>query len=155
MIFDSIDHAEAYMGISQELDRALQKLPLFLDQYKSSGRIEGDGEALYANCMQYKLSCDSRKWWESHFNYIDIHVVIKGKELVQLAGKDSAVLEKSYDPAVEAEMYCAEPAASVELQEGSFVVFFPGEIHRAGMASEETEKVISKLVVKVLETHVS
>ncbi len=148
MIYDKLERAQRYMGLSPRLDRALSMIGAFVSRYQPTGRLDGDGDALYANCMHYTSSLDPEKLWESHRDYLDVHLVVRGAERVQLTDGAQARMTAEYDPAVEAALYRADADVSVPLDAGSFAVFFPGEIHRAGMAAAQPEEVC-KIVIKV------
>ena len=149
MIFDRIENAAMYMGMSSELDSAIKHIPLFINEYQPKGRIDADGENLYANCTQYVTSGECTNLFESHRLYMDIHVAVSGEELVQYAAAFDARVEKEYDEKVEAALYCAESNSAVHLRPGYFAVFFPGELHRTGIAVK-SETLISKFIVKAL-----
>ncbi len=149
MIFDRIENAALYIGTNPELDAALKRIPMFIDEYRPKGRIDADGETLYANCTQYVTSSECTNLFESHRLYIDIHVAVSGEELVQYAAVSDAGLEKAYDETVEAALYRAETNSAVHLRPGYFAVFFPGELHRTGLAVK-SEALISKFIVKAL-----
>ncbi len=149
MIFDRIENAGNYLGLMPGLDEALKRLPVFIDSYQPKGRIEADGNRLYANCTQYKTAFETSNLFEVHSLYFDIHVLVDGEETAQYAALEDAVLVKEYDEAVEAALYSAETGSAVHLRPGFFAVFFPGEIHRTGVAANE-ETTVSKFIVKVL-----
>ena len=149
MIFDSIENAARYIGLSPELDSALRHIPSFINEYRPKGRIDVDGQNLYANCTQYMTAAECTNLFESHDLYIDIHVAVSGEELVQYAAASDATIEKEYDEKNEASLYSAESNSAVHLSPGYFAIFFPGELHRTGLAVQ-SEALISKFIVKVL-----
>ncbi len=149
MIYDQLIYADKYRGLSPALDRALAALPDFVARYQPAGRLDMDGDRLYANCMRFESSNAPERLWEAHREYIDIHVVVEGHELLQQTSPEGAVPEKPYDAAIEAELFRAAGESSVLLRPGWFAVFFPGEIHRAGTTAAAEPETISKFVVKV------
>ena len=148
MIFDRIENACRYLGLCPALDDALNRMESFAEQWQPKGRIEADGERLYANCMRYETSKDMDRLWEAHRKYIDIHVSLEGRELVEYTVPEKAELEKPYDAGIEASLYRAGAASSALLQPGYFAVFFPEEIHRAGKVAGDAVEAIRKYVVK-------
>ena len=149
MIFDRLENAESYLGISPELDGALKELPAFIEKYRGKGRIDCDGERLYANGTQYGTSLAHTGLFEVHRRYIDIHVVLAGEELAQCLPVDETEIEKEYDEAIEAALCRADAKTAVHLRPGFFAVFFPGEAHRTGLAVG-AEGQVSKFIVKAL-----
>lgn len=149
MIIDKIENIGEYSGLSPLLYQAFSSIPDFLARFQPVGRLDGKEEILYANCMQIETSTDSDRLWEMHRDYIDVHVVVEGSEVIQLSALEVAKIETPYNEQIDASMYTAESIASFLAEPGWFVVFFPGEIHRAGTAAKGKSTQISKFVMKI------
>ena len=149
MIFDTIDNASRYFGLFPSLDDALSKLAALVLRWQGPGRLELDGDKIYANCSAYQTSNDTERLWENHKEYCDIHIVVNGSELVQYATVDEATKVKPYNAKVDATLYKAPGTSSILLRPGYFIVFFPGEIHRPSTSTDIGESYVEKLVVKV------
>jgi len=148
MITDHLSKLEYYRGLSSRLDQAidfmmtndLMTLPL--------GRIDIDGDNLYANRMQYTASAISNdKNFEIHQRYIDIQVIVSGHEGIALAPMD--VLTKVEDlPDNDITFYAGRPDHIVMMRENTFMLLYPGEAHMPGLAIDD-QAVVDKIVFKV------
>ena len=88
--------------------------------------------------------------FEAHRKYIDLHYLIRGKEMIGSANSASLREVKPYTPEVEAALY-ERPAKykRLMLKPGEFTVFFPGQAHMPGCYVDKSEE-IKKVVIKIL-----
>ena len=145
MILARNKDAAAYRGIHPRLDRALD---LLTDEFLASVGTETrklDGDALYVTRFDYDTVPFAETFYESHKKYLDIHVMVKGCERVDIANPEGLTLDESkgdfYGDHGEAEQ-------SVLLRPGDFLVVFPGDAHRLKIAVDRPEPV-SKVVFKI------
>jgi YhcH/YjgK/YiaL family protein len=89
---------------------------------------------------------DSTKW-ESHRNYIDLHLVITGEEKIGVADISTLMVTMPYDESKdlinytgEGKFYTADP--------GTFFLFFPSDAHRPGVTTGGN-KPDKKIVIKI------
>ena len=146
MIYASLSEAGRYLGIHPRLDRALGLLTTdYLDAVPTERR-EIEGAALYVTRFDVQTTADETRLFEYHRSYLDIFAVVAGRERVDIAAPGAlAVSEHSGDYWGGAGT--AEQA--VLLTPGHFLVLFPGDAHRPGMAVTEPENV-SRVVFKIL-----
>ena len=146
MILDKLTAAQAYRGIHPRLDRVLGLLtPEFLETVGTQ-RLELEGDALFVTRFDVVSSEDETRLFEYHRRYLDVFVCAGGCERVDIARPEALTLrEQSGDY-----WGCAGTAEqSVILRPGSFLVLFPGDAHRPGMAPAEPGD-ISRIVFKIL-----
>ena len=146
MIYASLSERERYMGIHPALDRALS---LLTEEYLKSiptVRTEIDGDTLFAARFDVQTGTDEARLFEYHRRYLDLLTLAAGQERIDVATPEKLLVrEHSGDY-----WGCAgEKEQSVILTPGSFLVLFPGDAHRPGMAVEGPEKV-SRIVFKIL-----
>ena len=145
MIYANLTDAACYCGINPRLDRALELLtPEFLASV-GTRRQEIEGESLYVTRFDVETSSDEGRLFEYHRRYLDIFVTVQGEERVDIATPGTlTVTEQRGDY-----WGCAGKAEqSVQLSPGRFLVLFPGDAHRPGMAAEKPEG-ISRIVFKI------
>lgn len=114
------------------------------------GRVDIDGDKLFALVQEYETGDKATKKPESHAKYSDIQVVVTGEEVIgyaPLAGETPT--ENLFDTKDVA--FYAAPANETELvlTAGSFAVFFPTDIHRPCVSRRAATKV-RKIVVKFI-----
>ena len=146
MIYANLSDAESYLGISPNLDRALKLLtPDFLSTVGTERQLI-DGDKLYVTRFDVQTSTDESRSFEYHRRYLDIFTLAAGEERVDIATPEKLVVRDQHD-----DYWGCEGRAeqSVILTPGSFLVLFPGDAHRPGMAAAEPKN-ISRIVFKIL-----
>jgi len=146
MIFDRIENYTLYAGIS---DRLLAAFHFLLESdlhNQPAGRVEIDGDNLFAIVQEYATRPADQGVWEAHRRYIDVQFMLDGRERMGFANLSTMQLgeyvpEKDFQPMQGA-------GSTVEMFPGSFVVFFPEDGHMPGLTIQYPEKV-RKVVVKV------
>ena len=146
MIYARLSDAESYLGIHPNLDRALRLLtPEFLGTV-GTVRQSIDGDRLFVTRFDVQTSTDEARLFEYHRRYLDIFTIAAGEERVDIATPEKLEVRDQHDDY----WGCAGHAEqSVFLTPGSFLVLFPGDAHRPGMAVTESEN-ISRIVFKIL-----
>jgi YhcH/YjgK/YiaL family protein len=147
MIVDSIKNIDLYEFKNQNMTKAFEYIRnnRFTDEL--TGKIEIDGQDLYAIKSEYRPKLEHDLLWESHKRYIDIQYIIKGEELIGYTSINDFDIVKPYDS--ENDVVLGKVDGSyVKLKSGDFMVLFPDEAHKPGIMSSENSHVI-KLVVKV------
>ena len=146
MILAKNREAAHYRGLHPRLDRVLE---LLTDEFLASvgtetNRLEGD--ALYVTRFDYDTVPLEETFFEFHKRYLDVHVMLRGCERVDIAHPDGLVLDRH-----SGDFYgChGEAEQSVILRPGSFLVVYPGDAHRLKIAADKPEAV-SKAVFKLL-----
>lgn len=102
----------------------------------------------YANVQEYTSKTENG--YEAHRLYIDIQVIISGEENIFVAPLDKAFdITKEYDADSECVLFAdASDAKAVLANPENWVVLFPNEAHKPGMAIAEPAP-IRKVVVKI------
>ena len=146
MIYASLSEAPSYRGLHPRLDRVLDKLtPEFLASLGTE-RTELDGDALFVTRFDVSTSEDESRLFEYHRRYLDVFVTVRGREQVDITRPEALELREQ-----RGDYWGGSGTAeqSVLLTPGRFLVLFPGDAHRPGMAVEE-EEAISRVVFKIL-----
>ncbi len=132
------------------LQRAFEFLESAAVESKAPGRYELDGDRMYATVVVDKTRSVESAQFEAHRKYIDVHYLVRGKELIGSANPASMKEAKPYSSETEAALY-ERPAKykQLTLKPGEFTVFFPGQAHMPGCYIEKSEE-IKKVVVKIL-----
>lgn len=146
MILAKNRDAAAYRGIHPRLDRALDCLTdEFLDSVGTEAR-RLDGDALYVTRFDYDTLPLEDTFFEAHRRYLDIHVMLRGAERVDIAHPDGLTL---FEHSGDFYGYRGDAEQSLVLRPGEFLVVFPGDAHRIKIAAGAPEAV-SKAVFKIL-----
>jgi YhcH/YjgK/YiaL family protein len=148
MIYDRFENLNRYCQAGSRLHQALvaarDAVPTVAD-----GRIDIDGDRLYASVATYETGSRYERRFEAHRKYIDAQVLLEGEESIDVSlGKDLPILE-AYDETRDVMFLQAPPQfASLPMRPGRFAIFYPNDIHRPGCHLKEKRRV-RKIVMKI------
>ncbi|MGL4253009.1 MAG: YhcH/YjgK/YiaL family protein [Fusobacteriaceae bacterium] len=147
MIFDKVKNIHNYKGINKNLDFAIEEI--IKENYKKSevGKHEVDGKNVFYNTQTYTTKDLENCFFETHKDYIDIQLLVKGEENMAVSGVDKLEVTQEYNPEKDVEKQSGECETVIKVTEDSFVMFFPGEPHMPGMKvleKSEVKKVVFK-----------
>jgi YhcH/YjgK/YiaL family protein len=110
------------------------------------GRIELDGELIYAMFGNGTGKPLDKARTETHRRYIDIQYVVSGTDFIGWMPVSGCHLSEGYNDAKDVEFYPNRPDLWFRLESGQFAIFLPHDAH-APMANEGQP--VRKIVVKV------
>ena len=146
MIYAKQKDAPAYRCIHPSLDLALERItPEFLASVGSERVDIVDG--VYATRFTYETVPAEESFFEAHKKYLDIHIMVEGREGVEIAPPE-ALAEFDRVEANDFYAYRGEGDYKLILSPGDFLVVFPGDAHRIKMQLDGP-KTVSKVVFKV------
>ena len=146
MILANISNRSEYYGIHPDLDRALD---LLTPEYLSAVPTEKTnirGEELFVTRFQLETVPFQQTFYESHKQYLDLHVVTEGMERVDIAHPDRLTLNQHQGDFYG---YTGEADQTVFLKTGNFLVVFPGDAHRLKIAVKEPGERFTRVVFKI------
>jgi biofilm protein TabA len=111
------------------------------------GKYPIDGTNIYATITEAPSKEFENSAWESHRNYIDLQLVIKGQETIGVAPVLKATVTKLYSEANDSANYNAEGQYYIAVP-CIFFVFFPGDAHRPNIKVAGYD-VVKKIVIKI------
>jgi len=145
MIYAKLSEAGQYLGIHPRLDEALRLLNAEYLSAVGTARQSIEGDALYVTRFDVQTSTDEARLFEYHRQYLDIFTLFDGCERVDIATPAKLTVTEQHDDY----WGCSGKAEqSVMLTPGSFLVLFPGDAHRPGMAAAAPED-IARIVFKI------
>ena len=150
MIKDNLSNCALYFGAHKNFEKAFEFIKKAVKENYPVGKYEIDGTDVYAFVQEYasKLRTDAKN--EGHRNYIDIQFVISGEEVIEVCDVNASKIKTEYNPEKDVEFYFdAEKPTSCILNGGEYVILFPHDIHKPGIALNGEQVSVKKLVVKV------
>lgn len=147
MIFDAIENVEIYSGLGEKFKTAFEFIKSTDLKSLEDGKIEIDGENIFAIMQKYETKDSDNAKWEAHRKYIDIQYMISGAENMGFVLADYLEVLEKYNEEEDVELLKGL-GDFVQVNEGEFVVFFPDDAHMPGLKIKESEK-IHKVVVKI------
>lgn len=147
MIYDNLANISIYSEIPEEVSRFL----LSLTSQTPEGHYE-ISENIYANVDVYETKPINKCKFEAHKRYIDIQMLLDGKEQLDCTSADDLKISEAYDENKDVMFFEAQkvlPDASYTLIPERFVLIYPHEAHRPQMASNSISETVKKVVVKI------
>ena len=145
MICDTLEHLARYNGLHPNLDTAIDYLLTHDLSALPNGRTEVDGDEVFINVMDAALHPDAGYHPEYHKLYADLQIDITGGEGW---GYATAPGEEVGTFTGDIGFQNSPDAVTGSRGEGRFVLFFPGELHKPGVARPGCAHV-RKVVIKI------
>lgn len=113
------------------------------------GRIELRGDELFINNANPTLIPAEKQVLELHRDYIDIQILLEGKERMGWKAIDDLQEEvQPYNKQKDCALYADRPTTYVDLVPGEFAIFFPEDPHAPIIGEGKVRKLIAKVRVK-------
>lgn len=148
MIIDKLEHAHRYTAMGDGIAKALQYLQ---DTDLASiplGKHFIDGDRLFAIVQEYDTMDSANEQMESHRKYTDVQYVVSGSELVGHSLLSAQQVSKEYSYEEDFMLYADKPDFFTRFDAGTFMIFFPTDLHAPCIKVDMPVKV-RKVVVKV------
>lgn len=146
MICDQLKNCKTYETMHPSFQKAFDYLRNLTPDNLPDGRVELDGDRVFAFSSCYEtLPADQRKM-EAHKDYLDIQYVVSGTEAMGYAPVDGLEISEPYTPDVM--FFNTAEDVAIPVSAGSFMIFYPQDAHRPG-CTWKTPSQVKKVVVKV------
>lgn len=115
----------------------------------SEGKLEIDGENLFAEVQEYTTKPEEECRFESHRTYFDIQYMAEGEEYFGYIPLEELEKDTGYDAEKDLEFYKTPSVSSrIHLKKGDFAIVSPDDGHQPRCIGAAPCKV-KKIVVKV------
>jgi YhcH/YjgK/YiaL family protein len=148
MVHDHLSQVGNYAFANRLIEKGLEFLRSPRAAAMAVGRVDLDGDRLFALCQEYSTKPDRDCFWEAHRKYIDIQFIAAGVEEIGYAPLASLKIVQEYDPEKDFTKLLGE-GATLRLTEGMFAIFFPHDAHKPCLAPGGVSGPVRKIVVKV------
>ncbi len=149
MIVDTMDHIEQLRSISPLASKAIDWLQSTDLSALDEGTYELCGRDLYVSVQERDTKPADEVIWEAHRLYLDIQVVIQGRELMGYCPVGCLTSSVPYNEAKDIEFYAGAAESLCLINEGMFAVFLPQDAHMPNITAGTGAEHGKKLVVKV------
>ena len=151
MIIDKIANYAKYSHLPAGIVKAIEYLGSTDFTHVENGQYELDGKKLISIVNRYQTKLADRAVWESHRKYIDVQFVAAGHERFGCEPMSSGLaVTTPYNEHKDVMFY--EPGlATYDAPAGTFMIFYPDDIHAPSLASGSPPIPgdVVKVVVKV------
>ena len=150
MIFDTLCNAKQYFALNPSYEIAFAFIHRAIQESLPVGRYDLDGDKIFAMVQEYNTKAEADTRFEGHQKYIDVQYIIAGTEVMQAVDIAKTAPETDYDAEKDFAFFrTSEAIVRAPLKENDFAIFFPHDIHRPGIAQNNTPEPIKKIVVKI------
>ena len=111
------------------------------------GSHEISGENIFVNIVEYETGARAEKAWEAHRAYLDIHVMLKGEEIIDV-NFIGRMKQGIFEPDSDYLPLEGKASAAVHCRPMDFLICFPEDGHKPGIQTE-TPQMIRKAIFKV------
>ena len=147
MIFGNVENLDEF----RYLDKAVKACFEYARSHDLAGFEKGsheiDGERLFVNIVEYTTTTPQNRFWEAHRNYLDVHLMLDGREQIDLNFIGNMV-QKEFVPQDDFLPLEGEPNSHVILENGDFLICYPNDGHRTAV-QVDSPQAIKKAIFKV------
>lgn len=149
MIVDKFENVNLYAPCCPDIARAIEFARNF-DPATPDGKIEIDGQRMYAMVLSYKTKSTDGLPFEAHKKYIDVQILLSGEERMDVSLDADLTIQTPYSEDADAVLFDAPGSySSLVARPGQFAAFFPEDIHRPSASLGGVSSEVRKLVVKI------
>ncbi|NQT58097.1 MAG: YhcH/YjgK/YiaL family protein [Bacteroidetes bacterium] len=149
MVYDRIDNLKTYKG--------LFPLILGLDGFISrnnlaaldDGEHEIVGKDLLVRVMEYETVAEDASVYECHRDYLDLHLILKGREGISCLVNDKLSINREYNKEEDTILFEGNEGKKHHLIPGDFLLLFPHEAHLPGLSVNNVSEKVRKAVFKI------
>ena len=150
MIVTDLNHIEQQVAITSALKKAIDFLRRLDVDGLTDGKVEIDGEDVFAIVQKYETVMSDVPKLECHKKYIDVQYIVSGEEIIGWAPSGQMTTTETYD-AYKDICFGTVPKGQITpvyLQAGQLAVLFPEDGHAPRLAATAPSCVL-KIVIKV------
>ena len=150
MILDQLDQADRYSGLNPLFHRAFEFLRSTRLADLPSGKLEIDGDRIFAMIAKGPGHSREQAKLEVHRAYVDIQVAVAGVDEIGWKSLPlCAAPEGEYDAETDVQLFADAPDAWMAVGSGAFAVFYPEDAHAPMVSDGELHKVVVKVLVDI------
>lgn len=148
MIFGNIKNLHEYDYLPVDIKKCFEYAASnnLLDFEKGSYKI--DGNNIFVNIVEYETIDVENRFWEAHKNYLDLHLMLDGKEQIDVNFignmEEKEFVEKDDFLPLE-----GDKNGHVILEKDDFLICYPNDAHRTAVKVNNPKK-IKKAIFKII-----
>jgi YhcH/YjgK/YiaL family protein len=148
VIIDQIANIKNYIPLVSGLKKVIEILESGALKGAVPGKYTTDDPSIRYVVMAYTTKIEKTDEYEIHRKEIDIQILLKGSERMDLILPEPVKLAKEYIAESDAGFVSGEKSVSYYASENTFAVFFPGEPHAPSLIDGDPSEVL-KVVFKI------
>ncbi len=146
MIIDSLKNSDRYAVLSPAMSQAFDFIRRSDLAALADGKYEICGNDVFLTVGSHDLREPDDAPLEVHDKYIDIQIVLSGRETFGWAARPALVAARGeFDTQKDIQFFDDTPSLRFTLEAGEFAVFFPSDAHAPLIGSGRVRKCIIKV----------
>lgn len=154
MIYDNLKNLDSYRFTEPGITQVLEAAKAYTPENFPNTRVVLDGDNVFMNMPAYETHGLEKAVLEAHRKYVDVMVMIEGRETIYVKNTDR--LQDVYSPYEDGRdallAHMDKDVIPVDMQPGDFLVLLPQDAHAPGCHAGAPSKV-KKIIGKVLIGH--
>ncbi len=147
MIFGNITNLDEYNFLEEKIKECFAYAKANDLKSYEPGRHDIKDDKLFVNIVEYETTKPENRFWEAHKDYLDLHLLLDGKEQIDLNFLKNMDLG-DYIKEDDYQKIEGNKNSSVVLSEGDFLICYPNDGHMTAIAVNEPQK-IKKAIFKI------
>ena len=152
MIYDHLNNLDSYRFTEPGIAQVLEAAKSYTPENFPNTRVVLDGDHVFMNMPSYETHDLEKAVMEAHRKYVDVMVMIEGRETIYVKNTDR--LQDVYSPYEEGRdallAHMDNDVIPVDMQPGDFLVLLPQDAHAPGChagAPCKVKKIIGKVLI--------
>lgn len=148
MIYGNIAYADRYSSLHPLLPQLFAYVKSHDLLHTPMGKIVLDGDKLFINNLNPECLSEEKQVLEVHRRYIDVHILLEGKERVGWRNTDDCKeLAHPYDEAGDFATFFDKPTTYIDMMPNDFLIVYPEDAHAPIIGSGKIRKAIAKVML--------
>ena len=148
MIYGNIAYADRYASLHPLLPQLFAYVKSHDLLHTPMGKIVLNGDKLFINNVNPECLSEEKQVLEVHRRYIDVHILLEGKERVGWRNTDDCKeLAHPYDEAGDFATFFDKPTTYIDMMPNDFLIVFPEDAHAPIIGSGKIRKAIAKVML--------
>ena len=148
MIYGNIAYADRYASLQHLLPQLFAYVKSHDLLHTPMGKIVLDGDKLFINNVNPECLSEEKQVLEVHRRYIDVHILLEGKERVGWRNTDDCKeLAHPYDEGGDFATFFDKPTTYIDMMPNDFLIVFPEDAHAPIIGSGKIRKAIAKVML--------
>ncbi len=147
MIMDTLKNIDTYLNIHPDMSKVLDFIKT-VNENTPAGRIELSQFGGFALIMEYESEPVSQRKFETHKKFIDVQIILSGRERIDWVPVDNLESLDVYDMESDLAFWKDGKCTTLFMEKNYFAIFFPNDAHKPN-CSIDIPVSMRKMVVKV------
>lgn len=148
MIYGNIAYADRYASLHPLLPQLFAYVKSHDLLHTPMGKIVLDGDKLFINNVNPECLSEEKQVLEVHRRYIDVHILLEGKERVGWRNTDDCKdVAHPYDEGDDFATFFDKPTTYIDMMPNDFLIVFPEDAHAPIIGSGKIRKAIAKVML--------